>query len=196
VGASLADRALHAGCPGQARLERGVLGRLLRPGKKGGAAVGLTRKGKGTKWMLVVDDRGTPIGFHLESAQRAEIRLADHTLRSIRVPRRRGRPRTRPATLTADRGYDCRLFRERLRQRGIVPCIPEKHRPAHSRRRRGRPLKDRSAEYARRWIVERSFAWLGTFRRLVVRWEWHATIYQAFFTLALALLCLNRLLQS
>jgi hypothetical protein len=33
------------------------------PAKNGGAGVGLTRKGKGTKWMLVVDGHGMPWGF-------------------------------------------------------------------------------------------------------------------------------------
>ena len=86
--------------------------------------------------MLVVDGRGTPMGFHLASAQRAEIRLADEALRSICVARRRGRPKTRPNKLTADRGYDCRAFRKRLRRRGIIPCIPEKRRPTDFRNRR------------------------------------------------------------
>ena len=38
------------------------------PAKKGGEKVGLTKKGKGTKWMLVVDGNGLPVGFHLDSA--------------------------------------------------------------------------------------------------------------------------------
>jgi hypothetical protein len=33
-----------------------------------GAKVGITRKGKGVKWMLVVDGNGLPLGFHLDSA--------------------------------------------------------------------------------------------------------------------------------
>jgi transposase len=45
------------------------------PATKGGEHVGLTRKGNGTKWMLVVDGNGLPLGFHLDSANRAEVRL-------------------------------------------------------------------------------------------------------------------------
>ena len=47
--------------------------------------------------------------------------------------------------------------------------------------------------YRRRWKVERTFAWLGNFRRLVVRWERHLTMYLAFFHLACVLITLNRL---
>lgn len=93
--------------------------RLVRPGEKGGDGVGLTKRGKGTKWMLVVDGNGIPIGFHLEDANKAEVRLAEETLRSVRVHRsRRGRPRTRPQVLTADRAYDSRAFRVSQAARG------------------------------------------------------------------------------
>lgn len=94
------------------------------PAKKGGEKVGLTKKGKGTKWMLVVDGNGLPLGFHLDSANHAEVRLAEQTLDTIRVARPRGRPRRRPDKLVADRGYDSASFRRALRRRGIQMCIP------------------------------------------------------------------------
>jgi len=66
------------------------------PAKKGGQQVGLTKKGKGTKWMLVIDGNGLPLGFHLDRATTAEVRLAAATLDTISVARPRGRPRRRP----------------------------------------------------------------------------------------------------
>ena len=45
--------------------------------------------------------------------------------------------------------------------------------------------------YKRRWIVERTFAWLGNFRRLVVRSDRSLTIYQAFFHIACFLIVLR-----
>ena len=47
----------------------------------------------------------------------------------------------------------------------------------------------------KRWIVERTFAWLGTSRRLLVRWERHLSVYRGFFALAVAVVCLRRLLR-
>jgi transposase len=94
------------------------------PAKKGGDKVGLTKNGKGTKWMLVIDGNGLPLGFHLESATTAEVKLAEQTLDTICVSRPRGRPKQRPAKLVADRGYDSRDFRRALRRRGMQMCIP------------------------------------------------------------------------
>jgi transposase len=77
------------------------------PAKKGGDKVGLSKKGKGTKWMLVVDGNGLPLGFCLASANTAEVKLAEQTLDTISVPRPRGRPRQRrPEKLVADRAND------------------------------------------------------------------------------------------
>src|SRR5262249_43356312 len=86
------------------------------PAPKGGDQVGPTKKGKGTTWMLVVDGDGLPLGFHLDSAKVAEVRVAEQTLDTIRVCRGggRGRPKRRPKTLVADRGYDSGEFRHSL----------------------------------------------------------------------------------
>lgn len=104
----------------------GLPGCHLRAGQKGGEKVGLTRRGKGSKVMLVVEGQGLPLGVLVESAQRSEVRLAEEALRQVRVPRRVGRPRTRPREVVADRGYDSEALRRRLRARGITPCIPRR----------------------------------------------------------------------
>jgi transposase len=162
------------------------------PAKNGGDQVGLTKKGKGTKWMLVIDGNGLPLGFHLDSASRAEVRLAERTLDTIRVARPRGRPKQRPEKLVADRGYDSNAFRRALRSRGIRMCIPPKRRPKNWKPKRGRPIVARKDDYRLRFKVERSFAWLGNFRRLLIRWEHLVGVYRAWFSFALLLLCVRR----
>jgi transposase len=131
------------------------------PAKKGGEKVGLTKKGKGAKWMLVIDGNGLPLGFHLDSASIAEVKLAEQTLETIKVPRPHGRPKCRPDKLVADRGYDGSAFRRVLRRRGIGMRIPTKRRPVTWRAKHGRPVVARKEEYGLRFKVERSFAWLG-----------------------------------
>jgi transposase len=162
------------------------------PAKKGGDKVGLTKKGKGTKWLLVVDGNGLPLGFHLDSATMNEVTLAEQTLDTIAVPRLRGRPRQRPEKLVADRGYDSRNFRHALRRRRMQMCIPPRHRPATWQAKRGRPVVASRDEYRQRFKVERSFAWLGNFRRLLIRWEHHFDLYHSFFVTALLLICVRR----
>jgi hypothetical protein len=44
-----------------------------------------------------------------------------------------------------------------------------------------------------RWPVERSIAWLHSFRRLKVRYERYAHVHEAFMSLACALICWTRL---
>jgi transposase len=52
----------------------------------------------------------------------------------------------------------------------------------------GRPLR----RFRRRWSVERLCAWLGNFRRLVVRYERHALNYLSFVLLGCILILLRQ----
>lgn len=162
------------------------------PAQKGGEKVGVTKKGKGTKWMVVVDGKGLPLGFHLDSANTAAVKLAEQTLDTIGVSRSRGRPKRRPEKLVADRAYDSSAFRRTLRRRGIRRCIPLKQRPVSWRAKRGRPVVARKEDYRLRCTVEHSFAWLGSFRRLLIQWKHHCEVYRRFFVLALLLICMRR----
>src|SRR5438876_11868288 len=101
-------------------VERIVFGREFCSGEKRGYGVGKTKRGKGTKWMVVVDGAGVPLGDHLHSASPAEVRLAETTLAAIRVSRRHhaGRPRQKPVRVIADKAYDSDPLRKRLRKRG------------------------------------------------------------------------------
>jgi transposase len=159
---------------------RDLFGRQFRSGEKGGLAVGKTKRGKGTKWMVLVDGQGLPLGVRLESASPSEVTLAEATLDEVRVPRRKGRPRQKPERVIADRGYDSDPLRQRLQKRGIELIAPYRKNNRGRRYEDGRKLR----RYKRRWIVERTNAWLGQFRRLLVRHEHLLSTYRAFFYLA------------
>lgn len=51
------------------------------------------------------------------------------------------------------------------------------------------------AVLARRWVVERTFAWTGRYRRLSKDYEYELSSSQAMFYLAMTLLMLRRLAQ-
>jgi transposase len=145
--------------------------------------------------MLVVDGNGLPLGYHLDSAACAEVTLAEQTLDTIRVGGGRGRPKQRPKRLVADRGYDSNAFRRALRRRGIRMCIPPKRRPKNWKAKRGRPVVARKVDYRQRFKVERSFAWLGNFRRLLIRWESLFRVYRSFFAFGVMVLCTKHLVR-
>lgn len=116
--------------------------------------------------------------------------LLEPTLATIAVPRAGpGRPRQKPERVIADKAYDSDPLRMRLKRRGIELIAPHRRNRKKPKTQDGRKLR----RYRRRWKVERTFAWFGNFRRLVVRWERHLTMYLAFFHLACLLITLNRL---
>jgi transposase len=174
-------------------VERIVSGREFCPREKRGCGVGKTKRGKGTKWMVVVDGRGLPLGNYLHSASPAEVKLAETTLATIQVGRshQAGRPRQKPLRVIADKAYDSDPLRKRLRQRGIELICPHKKNRVRPATQDGRALR----RYRRRWIVERTNAWLGNFRRLVVRYDRSLTIYGAFFHIACFMIVLRRVVQ-
>jgi hypothetical protein len=128
VGEGLARLPLHPGPGRESQVGEGLHGCHLPPCQKGGEKVGLTRRGKGSKGMLVVEGQGLPIGLLLESAQSSEVKLAEEALRTVKVAKGVGRPRTRPREL-ADKGYDSDALRKRLRTRGIRPPSPAEGTP-------------------------------------------------------------------
>ena len=60
------------------------------------------------------------------------------------------------------------------------------------RAKRGRSVVARQVDDRLRYTVERSVAWLGSFRRLLIRWEHHFDVYRSVFVLALLLICGRR----
>jgi transcriptional regulator with GAF, ATPase, and Fis domain len=66
-------------------------------------------------------------------------------------------------------------LRARLDARGIESIIRAQKKHPHATHQDGHKLR----RYRRRWIVERTFAWLGWCRRLLVRHERFLSVYAA-----------------
>ena len=105
------------------------------PAKKGAPAVGKTKRGKGTKWMVLVDGQSLPLGVRLESASPHEVTLAEATLQEVSVPQPKGRPRQKPERVIADTAYDSDPLRQRLQKRGIELIVPYRENNQQRRRR-------------------------------------------------------------
>ena len=140
--------------------------------------------------MVVGDGQGVPLGNLLDAASPAEVTLLEPTIETIAVPRLGpGRPRQRPERLIYDKAWDSDAWRQRLATRGIDLIGPHRKDRVKPPRQDGRKLR----RYKRRWKVERTFAWVGHFRRLVGRWERKITMYRAFFPFACLLITLRQL---
>jgi transposase len=154
--------------------------------KRGGAATGPnpTDRGKsGSKHHLITDAQGTPLASPMLTPSNVPdvimlIPIVDHI---APVQGRSGRPRRRPDKVHADKGYSSHANRQGLRQRGIQPRIA----------RRGIESSTRLGRH--RWVVERSFAWLHSFKRLLTRYERDAEMHQGFLNMAAILMCWSAL---
>jgi transposase len=134
----------------------------LQLGEKRGAAVGPTRRGKGSKIMAIADRHGLPVACSLASASPHETKLVEATVEQRFT-------KAKPERMIGDRAYDSDPLDRRLRENYGIHLIS----PHHSNRSR-KPTQDgrELRRYCRRWKIDRLFAWLHNFRRLVSRWEY------------------------
>jgi transposase len=168
----------------------GARGRRFQPraGEKGGSETGpspVDRGRRGSKQHLLVDASGIPLAWTLTGGNRNDVTQLIPLVDAVPAVRGRiGRPRRRPDRLAADRGYDHDSYRRQLRERGIRPEIAR------------RQTEHGSGLGRARWVVERTFAWLHHFKRLLVRYDRRAEIHQAFLALGCCLVCFRRLQRS
>jgi transposase len=132
--------------------------------------------------MAIADRAGLPVAVGIASASPHEVTLVEATLDQVVTL-------GDVKVLIGDAAYDSDGLDARLRrERGITLIAPHR-----STRRRptqdGRPLR----RYVRRWKIERLFAWLQNFRRLVTRYERHAANFLAFLRLGCILILLRHL---
>jgi len=128
--------------------------------------------------MAIADAAGFPVSAHIESASPHEVKLLEATIDS-------GFTRDAPDRLVGDKAYDSDGLDERLLdERGIEVIAPHRKKRRKQGTQDGRKLR----RYKRRWKVERLFAWLQNFRRLVVRYEYHAENFLGLVQLGCAII--------
>lgn len=139
--------------------------------------MGQTHGGKTTKRSVITEAHGWPVCCLLFSGNSSDFKTALPTVERLSK---------RPQKLSADRGYDAQWLQNELRQWHIQSAIPRKN--AANGRKRRKLTESAKVVFKNRWKVERGFAWLDGFRRLVTRWEYYPEMYHAF--LSVAIICI------
>lgn len=134
-------------------------------------------KGKsGTNRSALVDGRGVPLAMVIEKANKNDMKMTRETLNSFIVPK--PTPEEIEQNLCLDKGYDYPEVDEIVKIWGYVPHI----------RRREEIVPEEKTHKPRRWVVERTHAWINDFRRLFVRWERKSKNYLGFLHLCFAVI--------
>ena len=130
--------------------------------------------------MVVTDRTGVPLALDTCTASRHEVRLVQNTLETRFIP-------DLPERLIGDKAYDSDPLDFELSALGIEMIAPHRKNRKKVKTQDGRKLR----RYKRRWKVERFFAHLQNFRRIMVRYEYHANNYRALVQLACILILLR-----
>ena len=130
--------------------------------------------------MAIGDGHGLPLAVHVASASPHEVTLVDDTLAARFL-------KELPDRLIGDKAYDSDRLDRHLAQAYDSELIAPHQPHRRTRTQDGRPLRRKR----RRWKIERLFAWYHNFRRIVVRWERHATNYLGMIHLASAIILLR-----
>jgi transposase len=152
-----------------------------------GNEIGETKRGKGTKKLMAISDStGLPISIYVASASPHEVTFAEATVSAKCFV-----TDEKPEHLVGDKAYDSDSLDERLAiEYGIEMISPHRFNRHRSRTQDGRPLR----RYKHLWKIERLFAWMQNFHRILVRYEYHAENYLGFVQLGCMTILLRRCL--
>jgi transposase len=169
----------HLHAQGKLNLEEAFVGATFASAKKGALPLARPVAARARRSLLspLVTVFLSP--YLLQSASPAECQLVEEVLAGSFLDEL-------PARLIGDKAYDSDSLDQKLAgEYGIELIAPNRRR--RSKTQDGRKLR----RYKRRWKVERLFAWMHNFRRLVTRWEYHIENFLGFVHLA----CLHMLLR-
>jgi transposase len=140
--------------------------------------------------MALGDGHGIPLAVLTETASIHEVRLIEPLVAKVRIPRQgRGRPKKRIKRLIYDKAADSDLLRRRLKRRGTDLIAPHRAHRVKPSMQDGRKLR----RYCRRWKIERTFAWIQNYRRLVVRYDREISMFNAYLQLGCTIIALKKL---
>lgn len=136
----------------------------------------------GVKQMILTDQNGIPLAARTIPANESDMRNLESTLEDIRI--QRPNPREVDQHLCADKGFDSDENRTTCEEWGYRHHIREKGEEWWLPIRKYNP---------KRWVVERTHAWLNQFRGVQIRRAKNPDYYQAMLLLACSCVILSKL---
>ena len=140
---------------------------------------------KGSKESVLVDGDGGPLGLVLAAANVNDHLLLRQTIEAIVIERPEPTPEA-PQHLCLDADYDNPASREAAAAGQYTPHIVPKEKEKRSQERP-------PGSKPRRWVVERTLAWLCKCRGILVRYDKKDENYLGLIQLACALFWYRRL---
>jgi transposase len=130
--------------------------------------------------MALSDIHGLPLALHVTSASPNEVTLVTNTLEQSLVD-------ARPERIIGDKAYDSDGLDTKLAEQGMEMIAP------HRRNRTKAATQDKRVlrRYKKRWKIERLFAWLHNYRRVLTRFDYYPENYLGFVHLACIKILLN-----
>lgn len=146
-------------------------------------------KKTGVKISTIVDVAGIPLALVTATGNIVDITLAKSTIIGIHL----AHACLKGGDLLGDKGYDSFAFRTFLVKEELMP---------HIAKRITTQVTDKNSWYyiydkikgAKRYVVERTNAWIKSFRRLRTRFDYKASSFEAFLYLAIIVICVRKLL--
>ena len=133
----------------------------------------------------MAEKHGIPLVIAVGPANQRDEELVEPMLRQFPpVPDKGGKTRTKPKVLQGDRGYGFPHIIQLLVRLVIGSLLAP----------RGSPHG--SGLGKTRYVIERTMAWLGEYRRLKVCYERTGERFRGFHVLAACVICSNRLQQT
>jgi len=132
--------------------------------------------------MAITNSASIPFAICVTSAAPHEVKLVKKSLSARFVKKL-------PRWLIGDRAYDSDSLDQELAKQTIEMIAPHKNnRRQETKTQDGRVLR----RYKKRWAVERFFAWLQNYRRIVVRYECYLDNFIGFVQLATAMILMKK----
>ena len=129
------------------------------------------KKGKTSNVLIMTDGNGIPISIgKVQSGNHNDLYEIIPEFTAMTKSLIRCGIAVQNSILNADKGFDSKKLRRACRRRGIVPNIKENNRN-RKKNKRGRKRFFNQNVYKKRFVNERAFAWLDSFRTLLVRYD-------------------------